>query len=649
MKLSNEPVSLSSPALFLIGMIAGIVICNGPGGVTGMGLAAMVLAVLSMAIHVRHRRQRGPLPAFAGLVAVCSSLMWQPGASVSFPDARLGGRTVGLEARLLDRQDRDDSVRLLLDRGRVPEAGWQTGGLIQVTIYRQPVTALPGDRVAFPVRLHAPRGFGNPGGFDYGAYLRQRGIVASGYGGKLPVHPLESPVETDPLALWQWNRWRQHISDWIVQTLPVSSRGLAEALLVGKRGRLDLETREILQVTGTMHLLAISGLHVGLVAFGFFGLFRLLLVLLVPMAESRDMKRLAALLNLPVVFAYAALAGWSVSTQRAAVMVGLFMLAMVSGRPRASWRAMCWAAIVLLLVRPAELFTAGFQLSFMAALALLTLGDRWQSRSEKPHKYWLIPLVPLVAAVATGPLVLHYFHFFHLYGPLANLLAVFLVSLVIVPLGMAALLFSILMPGGGVFPLLMMGEGLELLMVWLGWLAQLPGAWMRLPGPVFSGLALAATFLTLAWLVGPGRWRWVLRLLVIPALFWPRPQPPEGTVEVTVLDVGQAQSVVVRDAGGHWSVVDAGGPLTPRFNVGEGVISAFLWHHGVTGLKRLVISHPQKDHMAGAERLLRNFSVESLWLGHFPRMERMRESYRRLLWRAERRVVRPFDLTYVKV
>ena len=193
MKLSDTPTNISSPALFLIGLITGITIIFSPDGGDRVWLAGMALTVWLLALLDRYRVGKGVLSGIVGLATAWLLLLWHPGTLVPFPDETIGWRTVQMEARLVDREDRPDNVRLLLDQVWLPEVDWRADGLVQVTINRYPVSAMPGDSVAFPVRLRTPFNNRNPGGFDYGAYLRGRGIVATGYGSKKPVFPLERP------------------------------------------------------------------------------------------------------------------------------------------------------------------------------------------------------------------------------------------------------------------------------------------------------------------------------------------------------------------------------------------------------------------------------------------------------------------------
>ncbi|MBF0447245.1 MAG: DNA internalization-related competence protein ComEC/Rec2 [Magnetococcales bacterium] len=527
-----------------------------------------------------------------------------------------------------DREDRFGSTRIWLDQGQVSSHHWQTDGLLQITIYKKPVLALPGDRVSISAKLFPLRSPNAPGLFDYGQFLRNRGIVGTGYA-------TEAVLPLSHTNGYRWNRLRQKISDWVGNTVDKENQGLVEALLVGKRGRIEYSTNEALSLSGTLHLIAISGLHLGLVAGWSFFLIRFLLALIPAFSIAHDNKRPASLLSLPPLITYASLAGWSLSTQRAAIMIGLYLLAYFFARHRAGWRALILAAIILLLWHPFELFQAGFQLSFLA-VAILLIGAPYLEKSSTWRKKVLdLIAITLLMQIAMAPIVFFHFHRLVPYGFLGNFLAVPWVSLISAPLGLLALISQGLHPVLADWFLHAMAWSLSVLQHWIEWISDLPGAWQRVSGPSAVGLGLCFFGMVWAGMLTRITVKIVVFCLALSALFLPKPVPStEGTFHLAILDVGQAQSAVFRSPTGNWSVLDAGGTVTDRFNVGESIISAYLWHYGVDRLQRIVISHPQSDHMAGAGRLMQNFKVEELWLGDFPLQEQENKSYRHLLEQA---------------
>lgn len=640
-KIIKHPREVSGLMVVLFFLVMVIGVFSSEWGEDRLALSGIAGIVALVALFLRWRQTgRGVFAVFLGMAAGLVAIAWQSTSSPLLP-VELQNTVIFFEGVILDRKDRGDSIQFVLNRGVVLPGQKnirepiQIGGYIQVTVYPAgqtgAVLAIPGDRVRMQARLRLLRSFRNPGSFDYARFQRQRGILLSGFS-KKPVEIIQPAVEKS------WNRYRQNISQWIVQVLPYETQGLAEALMVGKRGLLNGDLKEDLLVSGTFHLVAISGLHLGLVAGWSFLVARLSLVLCFPLSRRWNVKRPAAILAVFPTLAYASLAGWSVSTQRAAVMVCLLLFAVAMNRSRQIGRVLNLAAIVVLLYQPWQLFSAGFQLSFVSVVGLLFLVPLLQQGQGWQKSVLGLFFVSLVAMLVTSPIAAYHFHRFSPYGVLANLLAVPWISLVSVPLGLLALLTHKLYPMLGDLLLQWMGGSLDLFRQGVAWVSALPGAWQRLPGPSLIGLALSLGFCALAALmgmVGRVRWRLLFFVAAFPALLWPRASLPEDQLHLAVLDVGQAQSVVLYTPYGGWSVLDVGGWVSARFNIGEAVTSAYLWYYGVQQIKRVVISHPQRDHMAGAKRLLRNFQVDSLWLGDFPEEEQKNSSYASLVSWAE--------------
>ncbi|MBF0446018.1 MAG: ComEC/Rec2 family competence protein, partial [Magnetococcales bacterium] len=495
-----------------------------------------------------------------------------------------------------DREDRFDSTRIWIANGQMPAVNWQSSGLVQITVYKKKVTALPGDKVSFAAKIYQPNSFQIPGAFNYAQFLQNKGIVATGYA-KDPVIAIKT---TDQFTI---NRIRQKISNWIVEKTTPANQGLVEALLVGKRGRIDPIVQEALLVSGTFHLIAISGLHMGLVAGWSFFILRLLITLIPTYSIANDSKRPAALLTLLPLFMYASLAGWSLSTQRATIMVSFYLLAVALGRGRDGFQALMLAAITLLLWHPYELFQAGFQLSFIAVAALLAvwpiIKDYSVSTQEtkptlttKPstdstvisskvskwkEKIVSLLLVTLFMQLVTLPIVAYHFHRLTPYGFIGNLIAIPWVSFFSAPLGILALIGKLIDPNIGDWFLTAMSTTLDYLIFFIEWIAQLPYAWQRASGPSLTGLGLAIAGVAWAAMLKNRQHKLLALLLATMTLLLPKPSAaPDGCLHIAILDVGQAQSVVVRSPNGGWSIIDAGGVVSQKFNIGESAISAYL-------------------------------------------------------------------------
>lgn len=534
---------------------------------------------------------------------------------------------VSVTGVVADREDRADNTVLYLADPCIDHQP-VTGQLRLIVGNKTPVTALPGDRVGLQVKFFPRKTRVSPGSMDLDNYYAGQGVALQG-----KVLNTTVAGEGDS-GDWRWNRLRQEISQQVATVVPPERRGLTEAMLVGKRGWLDRELRERLQASGIYHMISISGLHMTLVAGWSFLALRFLLVLIVPLSRRHNLKPAAALLSMVPTLAYGLLSGWSVATQRAALMALVFILAMVLGRAGNAWRALALTAIMLLVWRPSQLYDPGFQLSFLAVATILFMVQWFKNRAI--HNRWLQELaITLVVGTVLSPVIAHYFHMVSWYGFFANLATVPWSSVTTVPLGFLAILvwpFSL-----SWFHTLIqwMSWSLEP-MRWVGeWNLALPGGWWRTPGPPLLAVVAAVVTLSLVSAL-PRRWRAATMALAFALTLWPRTPLLPGKLLFAALDVGQAQATVLRDGDGGWHVVDAGGTVSTRFHVAEGVQSPFIWQFGGRRLERIILSHPQRDHMAGVARLLENFPTRELWVGHFPREETNSPAYRALLATARR-------------
>ncbi|MBF0613533.1 MAG: DNA internalization-related competence protein ComEC/Rec2 [Magnetococcales bacterium] len=609
---TRPPLPLSSLALFLAWMLVGL-IATLPGLSTER-VTLVLIALIPAGAAGWSSRHRGEALFWIALAGFVWGLVAVWGHTLRIPEATPASIPgVTIQATVADREDRNDSVLLTLDG--ITSESWNPSGQLRLSLHHQTTPILPGDRIRAEIRVRPLGNNTNPGGFDYRQYQRDMGIIATA----TTKHPVERIDTTDQ---WFWNRLRQQIADWITTTLPPAQSPLAEALLLGKRGHLDGSLQNALYASGTYHLVAISGLHLSLVAGTVFFLIRLLLTLILPLSRRWDMKRPAALITLMPVTIYACLAGWSVSTQRAYIMVGLFLLALLFRRYSQTWRILTLSAILILSWQPGQLLNAGFQLSFLCVAIILYLIDH-MPRSNWQQRLLFSLACTVSIGLITAPVAQYAFHRISPYGMGINLLAIPWVGELSTPLGLMAMVLHPIWPEGADGLLRMTGWTLERFRDGIEWSVTWPGAERRTPGPSLTGLAL---FLALgavtASLRHTGRWRWrpgVLGLLALIGLAWPRQTTPADHMRLIVLDVGQALSVIAKTPSGGWTVIDAGGAVSPRYNVGEAVVSAALWHHGVHSLERVILTHPQQDHISGMNQLLHNFSVGELWIPELPK------------------------------
>ena len=453
----------------------------------------------------------------------------------------------------------------------------------------------PDQRWQLTVRLKQPHGFSNPGGFDWERWLFEKGIRATGYVRKGNNQLLQQPSAT-------LNGVRHQLSLWVGS---IDTTGVLAALVVGDRQGIDTEQWDTLRNTGTSHLMAISGLHIGLVATLFFFLFRwgwsisprLLLYL-----PAQQMGAAGAIFG---ALGYAALAGFSVPTQRAVVMVIVVMGLILLRRSVTPWRGYFAAMVAVLLFDPFSVLSAGFWLSFGAVgWILYALPDADQRKSM-----WVV-MIQMQGVLLLGmlPLLLYLFQQGSLIAPLANLVIVPWVSLLVVPLTLlSALLHLFSLPGAD---LLLSFSSHLLQWCWplLEWFSALPFSHFSTSQPTLWMVILALTGVAVALNRNIGWYRWLALSSLLPLFLWPQPRPSTGEAWVTVLDVGQGLATVVET---HEKVMvyDTGDRFSSTFNAGSAVVAPFLHARGWKQIDLLVISHDDRDHIGGMDALLQQFLV----------------------------------------
>jgi competence protein ComEC len=503
-----------------------------------------------------------------------------------------------------------------------------------------------GDLVELTARVRPPAGTLNPGGFDYAAYLRRRSIDAvASVSGAGQVRLLASPP---PVSWWTpWrviDGWRDRIHQAADRTLSGSALGVYLAIIIGQPDYLAADIRDAFMATGTVHILSISGSHLGLIALLSFFMIRnvcrhLPVAWLQALSRRVTPTRLAAALTvLPVTF-YALLAGAEIATVRSLVMILLFLLAVWLGREEDLLTALAAAALLLLLHDPRALFDISFQLSFCSVLAIALVLRHLRSREEDlPSQVigergarWLRGYLWITGGVtiATVPLVAYHFNQIAWLGLVANMLIIPLAGFILVPLGLGAAVGVLLtgqdrLPLGGV-----MQAGLDGMEAVIRLLAKVPGAEWHVASP--SILAIV-TFYAACLLAVRAEGRRAVRglcggLIVLLLAWWiwsPRGAADGETLRVTFLDVGQGDACVLELPDGQTVLIDAGAAYD-TLDMGRTVVNPFLWDRGVHRLDHVIATHPQLDHIGGLDAVLRAFPVGRYWSNGVRRNERFYE------------------------
>ncbi|WP_026289822.1 DNA internalization-related competence protein ComEC/Rec2 [Thioalkalivibrio sulfidiphilus] len=488
----------------------------------------------------------------------------------------------------------DHSTRFLFE---IPAPDGTQTLRLRVSWYGRVPDLRPGETWRLHLRLRAPRGFMNPGGFDYEGWLRQQGVWAVA---TVRADPDNQRLEAARGLSGGVDRLRQRIIEGLDRT-PGEARfaGVLMALAVGHRARIPDEHWSVFLATGTNHLMAISGLHIGLMAGLGYGLVNLLWRRQPVLALRLPAQRAGALAAVLTGAFYAMLAGFAVPTQRALVMLCVVMLAVWLGRTGQPWRVLSLALIAVLLWDPGAVLGAGFWLSFGAvAVILLSL----TGRLRPPMGWRAAARIQVLVALGLTPLLLVFFSQTSVVAPLANLLAVPWVGLLVVPLTLFSAALTLLHPLAGL-PVAWLADGLMgLIWIWLEFLASLPFARWYASRPAWA-LALAALGIAL-WLLPRGLpGRMLAPVLCLPLLWPPSPELPEGGLRLTLLDVGQGLAAVVQTRH-HTLVYDTGPGFPSGFDTGQSVVVPFLRHQGVARVDRLLISHGDNDHAGGAQSVI---------------------------------------------
>ncbi len=462
---------------------------------------------------------------------------------------------------------------------------------------------LPGERWQLRVKFKRPWSLRNPGSFDYEEWLFQQGIRATGYVRESKANQRLSVAEGYPVLRLR-NAIRHAIKSHIGAE-PMA--GIITALAIGERGAISDEQWDVLLASGTNHLVAISGLHVGLVA----GLMYLLILRLwrfcPACCERLAAPRAAAFAAMLVALGYAALAGFSIPTQRALLMLAIVLGGVWWRRPIERGRVLLLALWAVTLFDPASILSPGFWLSFAAvAWILYGMWGRWDAKGL----WWRWGRAQLLVALGLLPLLLLFFQQGSLSAPLANLFAVPWVSLLVVPLTLigVALLGLWSAAAGALLQLAAM------LMSWLWPVLQ----WLSETIPILplaaSGWTVVPALIGVLWVLAPRGWplRTMGVVLLLPLLFRQPDMPAEGSARLTLLDVGQGLAAVVQTHA-HTLLFDTGPAYASGFDTGDAVVVPFLRNAGIGQIDTLVVSHGNRDHAGGVISVLKQVPVHQVW------------------------------------
>jgi competence protein ComEC len=463
-----------------------------------------------------------------------------------------------------------------------------------------------GDKWQLTIRLKPARNFFNPGAFDYSGYLLQQDILATGYVRRHSENRLLASSQLD----YPLQRMRQTIRN--IMAAQLSSHKMEpvlRGLVIGDRSDMDKQSWSMLRDTGTVHLLAISGLHIGLVTGLGFIVFRRTWSLSAIACRWLAAPRAAAVFAGFVALAYAGLAGFSIPTQRALIMAFVILLATFTQRQVKATNVLCLALLFILLVDPFAILSTGFWLSFSAVAIIYYL--LITARLHQLRWYGWIRIQVLISLLLI-PLLLYFFQQAPGLSPLANIVAVPVVSIIIVPIALAGVFIMSIHIQAGVWLLQIAADVLAWLWDFLNWLATFKTSIIILPIDNILVVMMATFGLLLLLLPKALPGRWLAVFFFLPLVFPAVDKPQQGEVFLSVLDVGQGLSTVVQTRQ-HALVFDTGPRYSANLDAADAVIHPFLVNKRITHIDALVVSHGDNDHIGGAETLLGKYPVKQLY------------------------------------
>ncbi|MFY9561475.1 MAG: ComEC/Rec2 family competence protein [Terriglobales bacterium] len=564
-----------------------------------------------------------------------------------------------------------------IDASEAGSSGWRSPGsssdASKDRTGEAPVTTLPtlppltyGTRLRVRAKLHPPRNYRNPGAFDYEGYLRDNGIAVLG-------SARAEDVEQLPGFVGSWvERWRTRIHASIVAKIhelwPAPQAALMDAMVLGEDAFLEGGTRTEFQRSGTYHVLVVSGMNLSILAFVIFWTLR----------QFHCDPALASVVTVVVSFGYAFVTGVGPPVWRAALMLTIYLGARFLYRERSMLNALGAAALGVLIFDPHALFGASFQLTFLSVLIIAAIGVPVLERTTLPYTRGVrllrftsydLHVLPEVAqfrldlrmiagrlarfigdrlglaipgAVARVTLagcellfisalmqaglalpMAYYFHRATTMGMPANLAVVPLTE-VLMPAAVAAVGLGYVSSLGARPAVWLAGLALDLITGTVHWLGGARLADLRVATPSATMILVAMAALAGAMLMARRARVAVFAALVALAsvaawiaLVPPRPQVRPGILEVTSIDVGQGDSILLVTPEGRTILVDAGGLphwMRSSFDIGEQVVSSYLWSRGIEHLDAVVITHDHSDHLGGMPSVMANFHPKELWL-----------------------------------
>ncbi|KTD63594.1 DNA internalization-related competence protein ComEC/Rec2 [Legionella santicrucis] len=473
-------------------------------------------------------------------------------------------------------------------------------GMVQLAWYNKAPRVHAGQRWKFNVKLKKPRNYLNPGSMDYVRSLTTRHIIWTGY-----IHSKNNKMLPKSSSSFSWLELREQLGNQLSLLAPdQKTAGIVEALTLNLTTHIDQESWDLFRRTGTTHLFGISGEHIALISGIVYWLLRRLWTQSSRLCLHIPAPYIASIGGLLAALLYAFLAGFAPPVQRA--LIGCFFYTLYSmGQHRfTAWQVWRYALFGVLLIEPHAVFMQGFYFSFLAVACLLLTQQRWRLKGYKGSL-----ALQLSCLIGLMPLTLYWYAYGSINGFIANLFAIPLVGLLIVPLALITMTFSSL----SIAKILMKPLSLLITLLFQGLSLTERLAGMNINCSIHSiELAFILIGALLMWVLFPMKhFQWIAMLWLLLPFFPPRTMIQSGEAKIDVLDVGQGLAVAIRTQH-HVLLYDTGDRFFQGNDLGKMVILPYLKTLGIKKIDIIVVSHPDKDHLGGLNSLEKEIKVEYL-------------------------------------
>ena len=608
---------LAALLAFVLGVCALQVQTSLPGLVIIAVVAGGGAAVLCVARSNGALARAAVLIAFGGVgfAYAAAQATWRMADELAFDAEGRDVAIIGVVASLPVKLER--GVRFEFDVDRVVTSNVRVPSRLLLGWYNNDAALQPGEQWAVTVRLKRPHGPMNPGGFDFEAWMLERNLRASGYvrAGRNDA----APLRTQPMVWaprYAIERARSNLRDELLPKLAGKRYGgVLLALVLGDQRAISDADWTLFNRTGIGHLVSISGLHITMIA-SLAGLAVGALWRRSPVLLARAAAQTAAVLAaLTAAFLYALLAGWGVPAQRTVVMLATVGVAWLFNSRIGAATSLALAAALVCLTDPWAVLAPGFWLSFGAVAAIVWVmhGRTLHAGASGLHAVLHAAVrVQIAVTLALIPATVLLFHQLSIVSPLANAVAIPVVSWAVTPLALLGAMFAVLPAPLSLVaePVLGMADAIfAIVATLLQWASSFSWANVPVATPPLVLVVLAA--IGVIWLLAPPGWplRVIGAIALIPMFVWPATRAADNEVWVTALDVGQGSALLVETQDQVW-LYDAGPRYSADTDAGERLILPYLRHRGISRLDGLIVSHLDSDHSGGAASILRGITVD---------------------------------------